>query len=188
MKTTPTFLILLSCLLSVLLADAQSGISADSLFRRARGEAFAQKDYTAAIASCRLAVEGSPTDPDYRVFLGRLFSWTHRPDSAREHFAQALRDHPGYEDAYIAWSNLESWNGQDRRAIALCDEGLQAHPESSALRQQRDKLLAGLHRQRADSARDKIGISYDFIYFDRQYKDPWHSRAWNIPARRRLAR
>ena len=173
MKTTPTILTLLSCLLTALAAGAQSGISADSLFRRARGEAFDQKDYAAAITTCRLAVQGSPTDPDYRVFLGRLYSWTHRPDSAREAFAQALRDHPGYEDAYLAWSNLESWNGQDRRAIALCEEGLQAQPESTVLRQQRDKLLAGLHRQRADSARDKIGISYDYIYFDRQFKDPW---------------
>ncbi|HLX66696.1 MAG TPA: tetratricopeptide repeat protein, partial [Puia sp.] len=95
MKTTPTILTLLSCLLTALAAGAQSGISADSLFRRARGEAFDQKDYAAAITTCRLAVQGSPTDPDYRVFLGRLYSWTHRPDSARAAFAKALRDHPG---------------------------------------------------------------------------------------------
>jgi tetratricopeptide (TPR) repeat protein len=173
MTTGPTFLILFSFSLAVLSAGAQSRVSADSLYRRARAEAFDRKDYPAAIDTCRLAVELSPTDPDYRVFLGRLYSWTHQPDSARQAFARALQDHAGYEDACMAWSNLESWNGQDLRAIALCVEGLKVHPESTALRQQQDRLLAAQHRQRADSARDKIGVSYDYIYFDRQYNDPW---------------
>jgi YaiO family outer membrane protein len=173
MKMNPTFPILFSCVLAAFSACAQSGVSADSLYRRARSEAFDRKDFPLAIVDCRMAVQLSPTDPDYRVFLGRLFSWTHQADSARLEFAQALRDHPGYEDACLAWSNLESWNGDDRRAIGLCEEGLQAHPGSTALRQQCDKLMAAQHRLRADSARDKIGISYDYIYFDRQFSDPW---------------
>jgi len=103
-----------------------------------------------------------------------LYAWSHQPDSARANFSRALKAHPGYEDAYVAWTDLETWNGQDSLALRLCDEGLAAHPESPELRSRRMRLAAALHARREDAEGNRIGLSYDLIYFDRQYADPWH--------------
>jgi YaiO family outer membrane protein len=180
---------------------AQSGDSADDLVRQARHEAFVNRQYPAAIKKCRIALELSAGDPDIGVLLGRLYAWSHNADSARLAFSMALRQHPGFEDAYIAWADLESWNDNDSAALAICLVGLAAHPGSLELRQRRVRLLAGLHRYREarnavdslvadapddtsvrslagkvheEAAGNRLGISYDFIYFDKLYEDPWH--------------
>lgn len=180
---------------------AQSGISADALFGQARREAFDGHRYPAAIRLCTAALAISPKDPDMRVFLGRLYAWNHDGDSARLAFACVTRLYPGYEDACIAWSDLEWWNGNDSAALAICLDGLDHHPASLELRQRRARLLADLHRYREansaidslvatapnntsirwlsghihdQSAGNRLGVSSDFIYFDRQYSDPWH--------------
>lgn len=175
--------------------------SADELFRQARHEAFDDHHFSDAIKTCRAALDLSPGDADIRIFLGRLYAWSHITDSAREIFASTLRQHPGYEDACIAWSDLESWNDKDSNALAICLLGLAAHPSSPELQQRRVKLLASLHRYREarsaidsllasapnntairslaarihdETAGNKIGLSYDYVYFDREFKDPWH--------------
>lgn len=155
-------------------AIGQPVSNADSLFHMARHQAFDDKGYTAAMATMRSALALSPADPDYIVFLGRLYAWTHRADSARACFSRALHVHPGYADAYVAWTDLESWNGNDSAALRLCDEGLAAHPQFADLSSRRNRLVAALHRHREDALGNRIGLSYDYNYFDRQYSDPWH--------------
>ncbi|HWB94516.1 MAG TPA: YaiO family outer membrane beta-barrel protein, partial [Puia sp.] len=204
MKTTALrlFWLLFGWLLAIPATTwGQSRLSAEDLYREARREAFDNHEYSAAIRTCRAALELSPADADIHVFLGRLYAWTHNVDSARLAFVTTLREHAGYEDACIAWSDLESWNGNDSTAFAVCLLGLDAHPLSIELRQRRAKLLAALHRYREagkaidslvaaapqntairslagriheEAAGNKIGLAYDLIYFDRQYHDPWH--------------
>ena len=179
---------------------AQVSPSAEELFRHARTLAFDSHDYPAAIQRVRAALALSPRDPDIRIFLGRLYSWTRRPDSARVEFDEVLKDHPGYEDGYVAYADLERWNGNDARSLEICSAGLAYHPRSAPLLKRRAMALFGAHNYKeaksaADSAlqvdagdgetralaariRDyssfnKIGISYDHVYFDRQYDDPW---------------
>ena len=158
--------------------NAQSNVpsapTAEDLFHQARHQAFDNHQYADAITICKKALALSPTDPDISVFLGRLYAWSHHPDSARLTFASALKQHPGYEDACIAWSDVERWNDNDSAALSICLLGLAAHPASAELRQRRTKLLAALHRLHDETAGNKIGMSYDFVYFDRQYNDPWH--------------
>src|SRR3569833_1048330 len=82
-------------------AVAQTTPSAEELFQQARALAFDSHDFPAAIQRTRTALALSPRDPDIRIFLGRLYTWSHQIDSAREAFSQVLKDHPGYEDGYI---------------------------------------------------------------------------------------
>ncbi|HVW59525.1 MAG TPA: tetratricopeptide repeat protein, partial [Puia sp.] len=83
--------------------DAQSSLSAGDIFQQARSLAFDGHDYPAAIQRTREALALSPRDPDIRIFLGRLYTWIHQPDSARQAFDEVLRTHPGYEDGYVAY-------------------------------------------------------------------------------------
>jgi len=180
---------------------AQSPLSSEDLFRQARSLAFDAHDHPAAIQRLKEALALSPADPDMLIFLGRLYTWSQQADSARRVFDRVLREHPDYEDGYLAAADLEYWNDSSARALAICSEGLQHHPQSAALLKRRASVLSGLHRYSearaaADSAlkidpkntevrallmriRDytagnKIGVSYDYVYFDRQYNDPWH--------------
>lgn len=181
--------------------QAQTPVGAEAIFRQARSRAFDDKDYPGAILLCKQAVQLSPGDPDYLTFLGRLYAWTHQYDSAGQAFDLALAGHPDYEDGFIAYADLEIWNEHPARALEICMAGLHFHPLSASLLQRRATTLANLHRYKeakatADSilhmdsrnvavrsledrlrdyaADNKMGISYDYVYFDRQYKDPWH--------------
>jgi YaiO family outer membrane protein len=152
---------------------AQSSLpvpSPEELFKQARSLAFDSHDHPAAILRVREALAITPTDPDMLIFLGRLYTWDHRIDSARWAFDQVLRDHPDYEDGYVAYTDLEIWNDSSEHALALCSRGLRYHPHSAPLLQRRANILTGLHY----AAGNKIGASYDYVYFDRQYNDPWH--------------
>ncbi|MBS1601261.1 MAG: YaiO family outer membrane beta-barrel protein [Bacteroidetes bacterium] len=179
MKTTGLHLLALLAgwfLTMTIPLHAQPGASADDLLKQARRVAFTDHQYSVAIRICSAALELSPGDPDIRVFLGRLYAWSHEADSARLAFSTTLRQHPAYEDACIAWSDLEFWNNNDSAALAICLTGLAAHPESPELRQRQARLIADLHRSSATNNvfGNRLGVSYDFIHFDRQYADPWH--------------
>ncbi len=193
------FLVPVLCLF-VTGAGAQTSPTAEELFQQARALAFDSHDYPAAIQRARTALTLSPRDPDIRIFLGRLYTWSHQIDSAREAFDQVLRGHPGYEDAYVAYADLERWNDHDARSLEICAAGLGYHPQSVPLLKRRAMALYGSHRyseakSAADSAlkidpkdaevralaakirdyssHNKIGITYDYVYFDRQYRDAW---------------
>ncbi|HVW61289.1 MAG TPA: YaiO family outer membrane beta-barrel protein, partial [Puia sp.] len=52
-------------------------------------------------------------------------------------------------------------------AKAAADSALRVDPKDADVR-------ALLSKIREYAAANKIGISYDYVYFDRQYSDPWH--------------
>ncbi len=104
-------------------------------------------------------------------------------------------------DAFIAFADLEYWNDSPLVALDLVNRGLKHNPSSTELLRRKVKILGKLNRQsdalqlldsvlkadpknteiRAMSAQlretvggNRIGASYDYSYFDRQFKDPWH--------------
>ncbi len=184
-----------------LLSRAQGGVSTDELFQQARKAAFSGHDYPAAITFCKLALEKSPDYGDIRNFLGRLYAWSHFEDSAKQVLLVELGRHPDDEDAMAAMTDLENWNGHADSALAYCNKGLVYHPGSSLLLLKKAKILSGLSRYKESalitdtllqrdprnaearalsqqtgsrSAKNQLGIYYDYVRFDKQYNDPWH--------------
>jgi YaiO family outer membrane protein len=180
--------------------SAQS-YSADELFQSARTIAFDQKDYPKAILICKQALDKSPDYADIRIFLGRLYTWSKQPDSARLAFSQVLSKQPDNEDASLAYGNLEYWNDNYDKAVQICNEGLTLHPQSKDLLLLKARVLNTMHcfydanltiksllkidptnttarslatRINDNSAKNKFGVSYDFIKFDKQFDAPWH--------------
>ncbi|MFD0940782.1 YaiO family outer membrane beta-barrel protein [Pedobacter boryungensis] len=175
--------------------------SADDLFAQARKAAFDESNYPKAIALSKTALQGSPDYADIRVFLGRLYTWTKKPDSARLAFNEVIAKQPNYEDAYVGLGNLEFWNDNSEKALSVVNDGLKHVPTSEPLALLKAKVLNDLKRwQEADevvsevlkknpsltearslasrikenSAKNKVSLSYDYIYFDKQFDDPWH--------------
>ncbi len=195
---------LVLCLLfisSISRVQAQNNLSSDELFQMARKAAFDHKDYPKAIILCKEALTKSPDYSDIRVFLGRIYTWTDHNDSARTAFSYVLNHHPDNEDAASAFTDLEYWNNNYSKALEYCNQGLQYHPASTGLLLKKGKILnATKNYKEAFSVIDsllqkdpknsqarsligtikdnnsihKIGLSYDYVYFDKQFNNPWN--------------
>ncbi len=193
------FLLLL--IISFNMASAQTGLSSDELFQQARKAAFDLKDYPKAISLSKEALEKSPDYSDIRIFLGRIYTWTDKTDSARTQFNMVLDKHPDNEDAAFAYGSLEYWNNHSPRALELVQNGLKFHPQSKDLLLLKAKVLNDMRRYkeasatldtlikadpnnsdaralanrvRFDSASNQIGATFDYITFDKQYDTPWY--------------
>lgn len=174
----------------------------DELFKKARNAAFTLKDYDLAISIARKALKGSPNYADIRIFVGRIYTWTDKPDSARMELQTVLKQKPDYEDALMAITDLEYWNDNYEKALEYCYQGLGYHPDSRELILKKIKILKAkgdyvdayntanelLIKNPADatirvllddikeaSALNKIGIGYNLVWFDKGYpsRTPW---------------
>jgi YaiO family outer membrane protein len=113
----------------------------------------------------------------------------------------ALEGNPGYEEASIALADIESYNEHYVSALYYAEKGLSYKPASTELTLRKAKFLAALNRNQeayaiTDSllktdpnntparalagrirelgSKNKIGISYDYTWFDKQFSNPWH--------------
>ncbi|MBC8054513.1 MAG: YaiO family outer membrane beta-barrel protein [Sphingobacteriaceae bacterium] len=191
---------LIACFCFLFLSATLKAQDSDELFRQARAAAFDKKNYPLAIQISKEALSKSPGYKDIRVFLGRLYTWTDKTDSARVEFEAVLKQEPGHEDASLAYASLEYWNDDNKKAFELVNAGLDLHPDSKELLILKAKILNSLslypeadkvitqilksdpkntearamaQRIKDNSSKNKFGISYDFVHFDKQFTDPW---------------
>ncbi|MBC7653322.1 MAG: YaiO family outer membrane beta-barrel protein [Oligoflexus sp.] len=168
---------------------------------KARKLAFDDKNYLAAIALTKKALLKSPDYTDVEIFLGRLYTFSGKADSARVTFIEAMRKNPSYEDTYLAYGNLENWNNQSIKALEIVDKGLDYHSKSESLLILKAKILKSLNRYPEanlvlvqtlkfypkstearslsqsvaySSAKNTINVGYNQTNFDKQFDDPWH--------------
>jgi YaiO family outer membrane protein len=197
------FKIYISLILFVLvstLSFGQTQLSSDELFQQARKSAFDKKDYPAAIALCKQALAKSPDYADIRVFLGRVYTWSGKTDSARAQFNYVLDKKSDNEDAAFASGSLEYWNDNSAKALQIVNSGLKYHPQSHDLLLLKAKLLNDLKqyntasnvldtlikldpgntdahsladRIKDNTSKNKVGVTYDYIYFDKEFSSPW---------------
>src|SRR5690606_13598529 len=111
-------------------ARAQNDLSSDELYVLARKEAFDNSNYPKAVQLSRQALEASPDYHEIRTFLGRLYTWSDKIDSARSAFATVLAKEPSNEDALSASFDLEYWNENYNKALEIAERGLKSHPNS----------------------------------------------------------
>ena len=180
---------------------AQQVISSDELLKQAKIAAFESKDYSLAKKYLFQALQQSPNYTDISIFLGRIYAWTNQYDSAVVFFESAIKLSPSYVESYIAYSDLLYWNNQNTEALSITNAGLSYQPESTDLLIRKAKILNQLrifgeaqiivqqlilkdknnttarllaNRIRENASKNRIGISYDYTGFDKQFNDPWH--------------
>lgn len=197
-----SFLITTICCFSFTVLQAQQDTtSSDGLLQAARQAAFKEDNYPKAINYCKQALIISPSYTDIRVFLGRLYSWSNKYDSAKICFEQAIQESPNDEDAYMAYIDLQYWNDYLKEGLTLCNKALTQQIMSIGIQLRKAKILNALKQYepaatvvdtilqqdknnteaRALAARikdnrsiNKVSISYDYTTFDNQFPDPWH--------------
>ncbi len=195
-----SLLFIVACF-SCMTSFAQDSTSSDGLFQMARTAAFEEKNYPKAIELSKKALSISPKYSDIRIFLGRVYTWSNQYDSAKAAFEYVLGYAPENEDASVAYTDLEYWNDNNEGALKIVDAGLKHHSNSEALLVRKAKILYALRRYQESAtvidailkinknnsearalsgrireavAKNRIGISYDFTTFDKQFSDPWH--------------
>jgi YaiO family outer membrane protein len=188
-------------LLVTVLSYSQDTTSSDGLLVEARKAAFDNNDYTKAKAYLYKALKLSPDYADVKIFLGRIYTWTKNYDSGRYYFSSVLKANAQYEDASVALADLEYWNDDNSKALQVVNEALVFHPQSQELLIRKTKILTAMRRYteaqstveqllkinrnnsearslanriKESAAKNSIGISYDYVSFDKQFADPWH--------------
>jgi YaiO family outer membrane protein len=192
------FVVFLTAYLSALNVYAQN---ADSLITLARKEAFDKQNYPLAISLVKTAINTQTSNIEAMVFLGRLYTWNKQPDSARHLFNTALKQDPGYIDAIVAYTDLEYWEKNYDTALQVLQQGLSIDSINKDLLLRKAQILydkkeykAALgvvdtllqndkgntnarllaERIRDNVSKNRVGIKYDYIYFDKQFPNPWH--------------
>ncbi len=175
--------------------------SSDGLLQAAKKAAFDEDNYPKAKGYLYKAIAQSPNYADLRVFLGRIYTWTKNYDSARICFEEVLKQTPGYEDACMAYADMSYWNDDYEKSLKVSEEGLSYHPKSEGLLLKKARVLNAMrrfqdadktvqelisvnknntearalaNRIRENAVKNRIGVSYDFVTFDKQFTDPWH--------------
>ncbi|MNK22825.1 Beta-barrel assembly-enhancing protease [compost metagenome] len=183
------------------LAQDANNLTSDELFTQARNIPKEKANYPKIISTLKLALEKSPDYADIRLFLGRVYTWNDNLDSARFQFNQVIAKEPKNIEAYSAIFDTEYWNDNYSRALDHANQGLLYDPNSSELLIKKAKALNALkdNRQalavlksftkenptqdtvksyynmlRKQSAKNLIDLSYEYVYFDKRFDDPWH--------------
>lgn len=136
------WLLLLGMLLAPFLGMAQDSTNAAGLFALARKAAYDDKDNPAAIRLAKKALAINAQYVDVIVFTGRVYAWSKNYDSSVVYLQRAVMLDPNNEDAYVAYADLEIWNGHREPALQVIDEGLKNNATSKELLTRKAKLLA----------------------------------------------
>lgn len=193
---------------SIFETNAQPNLTADELFQLARKAAFDKKNYLKAKQILKQALVKSPDYADIRIFLGRIYTWSDEPDSARVEFSKVLVTAPQNEDAYMAFGYLEYWQDNNARALDLANKGLSFTPKSAGLMLLKAKILSSnsdykganaivnqvlvidpknsdarsLSNNISDnSSSNRVGLSYDYFSFGNYNgRDSWNLASVDI--------
>lgn len=180
---------------------SQSELSSDSLFVLAREEAYQKNNYPGAINLMKIALNKSPNYTDLRIFLGRLYTFSDKLDSARNEFQYILNTDPKNEDAINGIYDLEYWNENYKQAQKIAELGINYYPDSASYYVKKARTVNALElpyeaidfleKNSAKIARDsaalfylkdlknnnlknRIGINYEYVDFDKRFNEPWH--------------
>lgn len=150
---------------------------------------------------CKQALQQTPDYTDIQVFLGRVHYWNKQPDSFLQMLKGALETNPAHGDASIAITDIQYYDQHYSGALNYIEKGLIYHPFSKELMLRKAKCLVALNRfgeaykitdslLKANpkngslrnlaenikdlSSKNKIGIYYDYIWFDKQFSNSWH--------------
>ena len=128
----------------LLFAQDTNNLTSDELFTQARNISKDKQNYPQIIGLLKTALQKSPDYADIRLFLGRVYTWSDKLDSARYQFNQVLAKEPQNLEAYSAIFDLEYWNENYTRALDHANQGLLYDPKSTELLLKKAKALNAL--------------------------------------------
>ena len=124
----------------------------DSLFVEARKAAINPDNRNSAVEMCQHALALKPNYHDFRVLMGRCYSWDGRYGEAEAEFKYVMNEDSTYIDARNALLDTYIWNKQYVEALDLVVESIFKYPEATEYLQKQVLILENLGR--SDEALD----------------------------------
>ncbi len=182
-------------------AQDTTELTTDELFTQARNIPKDKVNYPQIIELLKAALAKSPDYADVHLFLGRVYTWSDKLDSARYQFNQVLAKDVKNTEAYSALFDLEYWNENYSRALDHANMSLLYEPNSAEFNLKKAKALTALKDSRQALAflksyntknpdqdttknyyrdlinsetKNSVGVGYEYVYFDKRFNDPWH--------------
>ena len=101
----------------------------DSLFIEARKAATELGNRDLAIELCERALQVNPNYHDFKILMGRCYSWEGNYDKAEVVLTQVVDAAESYQDARNALLDTYIWSKQDEKALALLEISIQMYPK-----------------------------------------------------------
>ena len=188
---------------------AQTQLTSDELFVKAKDAAFNQKNRALARQLCKQALIKSPNYADISIFLGRLYTWDGVYDSSRAIFNNVIKKDSANSDAISGAIDMEYWSGNSNAALTFCDLGVSKFPASTDFLFKQAKVFDDLERYDeaflalekifkldnsnteafayAERLKDKtrknsFGVTYQYEKFDKTF-DPWQLGSFSYSRR-----
>lgn len=111
-----------------LASGLQAGENLDSLFVEARNAAMNTTSRDLAIEMCQHALSVSPDHHDFRILLGRCYSWNGDYSLAESELTQVVAAVDSYQDARNALLDVYIWSEQDDKALELLAASIEKYP------------------------------------------------------------
>lgn len=183
-----------------LTAQETVDLTSDEIFTQARNIP-KEANYSKIIGLLKIALDKSLDYADIRLFLGRVYTWNDNLDSARYQFNQVLAKNAENIEARSASFDVGYWNNNYSMALDHANMGLLYDPNSAELDIKKTKALDALkdNRQalallkschnsnpnqdtvknyyrllRKYNTKNAIDLSYEYVYFDKRFDEPWH--------------
>ncbi|MBC8376294.1 MAG: YaiO family outer membrane beta-barrel protein [FCB group bacterium] len=131
-------------LLTIVLFAVPSTLAAenlDSLFTEARHAATEVGDRQLAIEMCQHALDVNPNYHDFRILLGRCYSWDGNYTQAEAELIVVVEAVESYQDARNALLDVYIWSKQDEKALALLETTVQMYPKDVGYRIKQLQIL-----------------------------------------------
>lgn len=106
-------------------------------------QAIEQKDFAAAEAMVRTALQAKPQDGELTFLLARLLAWQGRHAQALAIYQTLLADEPDNADYLQGQAQTLFWSGQTEATLAAVHKGLTLAPDSLELRRLHIQILLG---------------------------------------------
>ncbi len=133
-----------------------AGENLDSLFIEARQAAMDTSSRERAIEMCQHALSQSPDYHDFRILLGRCYSWDGNYAQAEAELIQVVEAVETYQDARNALLNTYIWSNQDAKALEFLASSIQIYPNDINYKLKQMQIFA--KQERIDEALDIVDL------------------------------
>ncbi|KHJ37499.1 putative PEP-CTERM system TPR-repeat lipoprotein [Pedobacter glucosidilyticus] len=180
--------------------DNPVSLSSDSLMILAKKEAYGNNNYPKAIVLMKQAIKQSPDYKDLRILLGRLYTFSDKTDSAKNEYQKILLKRYDDIDALRGIYDADYWADKYDLAIKTAELGINYHPDTALFYIGKAKVMnaqfkpfdaidflesnpkilkdstvkAYLDDLKLNNLRNRIGISYEYVDFDKRFDEPWN--------------
>ena len=145
----------------VTVGPVEAGENLDSLFIEARKAATELGDRDLAIELCQHALEINPNYHDFKILMGRCYSWGGNYDKAEEVLTQVVEAASSYQDARNALLDTYIWSKQDEKALALLEISVQMYPKDLGYKVKQLQIL-----ERQEKIPEAMTIAKEVLVLD----------------------